>query len=275
MTAMANRQRCYFLAGFLLVFSWSSCVPHVEIEGTPCPCPDGYTCCSTLAECIATHKACPDTYPASSEKPCARDSDCPRGELCQTWSLGANGLAGPQSCRRDCSTGFPCHGNEKCGLILHDGSSLDDKKVVQACIIPNLAQGCETPGCRDCNPSYLGKHFCQEKTIHACFQNLHPECGLLCSNTMVQGCGSAGCMDTGGQACNGEPIGDPCESFSCAVCPNPANPSEFACDGTTRIAGCLVADFPGSTCMQICKPVTFDCPGSSTCSDDGYPHCGP
>src|SRR3989339_1271159 len=48
----------------------STCVSHVEIEGAPCPCPEGYSCCATLSGCIPSHTLCPNTYSPSSNKSC-------------------------------------------------------------------------------------------------------------------------------------------------------------------------------------------------------------
>lgn len=263
------------LGFFLLALPWHACVPHVDIEGAPCPCPEGHQCCDTLSGCIPSHRTCPDTYPASSNAPCGQNGDCPAGELCQSHSDQTGDLAGPQICRRDCSAGLPCPPPETCALVLSDGAPVGEGKLARVCTAPDLVFACPSAECMDCDPSRLGTTFCLDKAVHACFQRIHPECGLICSLDLVQSCGSAGCMDSGGGTCNAQPTGDPCVQFSCDACPNGVEPGEFACDGTRGIVGCLTAEHAAGPCSIICKVVEIDCPGSSACVDDGYPRCVP
>ncbi len=257
-----------------VVIALLSCVPHVEIVGAPCPCPDVYSCCEFLASCVNSKEACQETLPPSSGIPCTRDSDCPSDEICHAWS-NSSGLAGPQTCQRDCSIGFPCASPETCRLVSRDGSLVDDLDLTHACTTVHLIQGCEKTGCENCDVSRIGQTFCQDKAIHVCFLGVHGVCGLICSSVAVQTCGDAGCMDSGGSTCNANPSGDPCVDYSCSACPNPSAPESYSCDGTRRVVGCAVARLAGGTCDKICVGVALDCPGTSVCVDDGEAHCAP
>jgi hypothetical protein len=258
------------IIGLLL---WVSCVPHVEIEGSPCPCPGGYMCCELLFECIDEQGTCPDSYPPSSATPCLTNDDCPKGEVCQAWSMENGSIGGPKTCRRDCSSGFSCASTEVCKLALQDGTLLADLNVARMCTTEAPLEGCKNDGCLDCEISQLGQTFCEDKGIHGCFLGIHPVCGLTCSSSVVQACGYAGCMDSGGSTCNSQPIVDPCVEFSCSACPNPGVPMEHQCENSHRVVGCLVAAFAGDSCNSICQTVSWECSEPSSCVEENAAHC--
>jgi hypothetical protein len=239
-----------------------ACWPAAKIQGAPCPCPAGYSCCETLASCIGPEGSCPTSLPPSSNAACARDSDCAIGEICHSWSTDGGGLGGPQVCRRDCTAGFACTSPEVCSLVPHDGASLAELKVVRACT--PLIPGCEQTRCQDCDANRLGKTYCQDKATHACFYSLHPVCGLSCTSQLIRDCGAAGCMDSGTGICNVTPS-DPCLDFSCAACAQPPAPGQFSCGDAGHVVGCSVAQFPGATCDKLCKVISFECPEGSSC----------
>lgn len=252
-----------------------SCVPHVAIEGAPCPCADGYQCCETLSQCIDNLDTCPDTYPPSSGTPCSRNSDCPNNEFCQAWSIEDGSTAGPMTCRVDCFSGPHCVTGEVCELAPQDGTPLAELQVIPMCTDEIRMEGCESVGCQDCDMGQLGQTFCQGRSMHACFLGVHPMCGLSCSSMVVQPCGDAGCMDSGGSVCNSPSSNDPCVDFACSLCPNPAAPNEVACGGTDQVVGCVTASFAGGSCNSICETVSWECSALSVCVEQDGARCVP
>jgi hypothetical protein len=256
-----HRKRMWGTAAVLVALA--SCVPHVELEGAPCPCPEGYKCCEIRSDCVATEKPCPTSYPPSSGESCSDDADCPAGELCHAWTDNESSLAGPQTCQRDCSAGLPCAQPEVCQLSLRDGSPVDNLYASFMCSA--VPDGCEDAGCQECDPSQLGRTYCESREIKVCFAAVHPVCGLICSTATAQVCGDAGCMDSGGIGCNSTPSGDPCAEFPCATCPNPSEPGGFVCDGGNRAVGCTQATLVGGSCDTICQEIALHGAASSAC----------
>ncbi len=275
MSPRASCEKVLVCAACALVLPTTSCWPTVKIEGAPCPCPTAYACCETLSICIRAGDICPESYPPSSNAPCARDQDCAIGEICYAWSVEGTGLSGPQSCQRDCTASFACASPEICSLVPHDGVALQNVDVIRACTDSNPVVGCEQAGCQGCDPSRLGTTYCEDKATHACFLSLHPICGVICASQMIQDCGPAGCMDSGTGACNSNPNGNPCNDFPCSACPNPTSPEQFSCVDTTQIKGCVVAQFAGETCDRICQVLTLGCPEGSVCVEGTGAHCEP
>lgn len=115
------------------VFLLEGCVPHADIQGAPCDCPDGYDCCETLMACVESGGECPSAYPESSALACTADSQCPRNEACRIWTEGGS-LQGPSDCRRRCPGDYPCSAGEVCDLVPTNASSLEDPELAWLCV---------------------------------------------------------------------------------------------------------------------------------------------
>ncbi|MFC1609422.1 hypothetical protein ACFL6C_00555 [Myxococcota bacterium] len=224
------------------LFSWIAvgCVPHVSVNDAPCPCGDGFHCCPTLSACLRDERACPQGYPPSTERGCSSDDDCPRGELCASWTtVGSTGpseeVSGPQHCRKDCKDGYVCGEDETCAFSLHDAGKTDALDLVRLCL--PTGDGCDAWRCNGCPNSDIGETQCHEHQIIGCLVGVHPSCGISCREVVLQsGCDGlipprqcpifpcSDCLeDTGGRpVCSGDDvsvcfIGRPYEPEICDV----------------------------------------------------------
>jgi hypothetical protein len=175
------------------------CVPHADIEGAPCDCPNGYDCCQTLSACVEVGGECPSAYPESSGYSCTADSQCPRIEACRIWKADGS-LYGPSDCRRLCPGEYPCHLGEVCDLVLANAGSLVDLELVWVCVPEEPEAGCEDAGCRDCTREQAGELFCAGGDVHACRISVEPVCGVTCTRELLQDCAGT-CSDDGGAHC--------------------------------------------------------------------------
>ena len=117
----------------VLILFAPGCVPHTDIQGAPCDCPNGYDCCETLLACVKAGGECPSAYPESSGYSCTTDSQCPRTEACRIWRADGS-LQGPSDCRRLCPGEYPCFTGEICDLVPTNASSLDDPELAWVCV---------------------------------------------------------------------------------------------------------------------------------------------
>jgi hypothetical protein len=119
----------------ILVFPilFAACVPHTDIQGAPCDCPQGYYCCETLLYCLKNGSECPSTYPESSGNACTATSQCHWTEACWIWKENGS-LQGPSDCRHRCPGEYPCPTGEVCEEVPTNASSLDDPELVRICI---------------------------------------------------------------------------------------------------------------------------------------------
>jgi len=271
----------------------SFCVPRLEIEEAPCPCPSGYHCCQTLSSgtCLTSAAECPEEHPPSTEDPCSTDTDCEPGEICQSWKLTDGEVAGPRECRYVCSGDHPCSTGEICGPILHDGRPLEAMNVGQACVDEDPPAGCENMSCQQCATAEVGQTVCVDHRVEGCWVALHPQCGLTCQQVQVENC----CETEPDVPCSPEPalceqseIGARCtptywgtgwcEEFPCSECGAGSTPGTAFCDGNELVVCNALTlddwhcnDNPCS-CDQICvRQVTATC--DNGCSDDGGAHC--
>jgi hypothetical protein len=127
------RRAVHLLGGLSFVLLLGGCVPHTEISGAPCDCPDGYICCETLMACVKVDAECPSEYPNSSKIPCTANSLCSRTEACWIWTEGGD-LQGPSECRRRCPKEYPCSQGEVCDLVPTNASPLEDPELLKVCI---------------------------------------------------------------------------------------------------------------------------------------------
>lgn len=272
MSGLQHIRRC-LIGGPAAALLLTACVPHVEIEGAPCPCPSEYLCCETLAACVATRDQCPDRYPPSSAAPCRSDSECLFNEVCQSWSGEGGKAAGPGQCRRSCTTSIPCAEGESCELTPHDGQPLASMALLRACIPPTPAEGCPEVGCKACTEEQVGKVFCGGVTIMGCFITLNDRCGLTCELVTLQDCYPGQCDATGAAVeCKGIYGIDLCTEYPCSECAQSLAPGGSVCDGD-QVVGCATLPYPGEVCDQICKPQSTPCPAGMTCRDEDGAHC--
>lgn len=260
--------------GFVGLIALAACIPHVSVEGAPCPCPEGYACCSTLAQCLADGKECPGAYPASSGQACAKDRDCPRNELCQSWTTQEQ-MFGPQQCRRACPSEYPCGDGEACELTPHDGLALDAMSIGRICVPAIPPEGCKDQRCRDCVPSQLGKTFCDGKAVRGWFVGFHPQCGLVCRSIIVDECMTSHCVEVeNGADCETRYFGEPspCVTLPCSLCGAPAG-SPFC--HVNDVAACLSVAFTdrGGACDELCSIAVIE--SCTSCVEDHGPQCGP
>lgn len=261
-----------------------ACVPGVGIEGAPCPCPEGTTCCTSLSVCLSPESTCPQTYPPSSANDCDTDADCPLGELCQAWQLEDGTQAGPQQCRHDCADrSRVCAQAEICEPAPLDGRALSQVHIGWVCTPEQPLAGCQEQNCRRCEQA--GGTFCNpsETEVLGCFLAVHPECGLTCAIVSVARCEeeNSHCMVmSGGAICSIYQVdGDICSAFPCEACPG-EGPGSLFCEANAVTTCAAVSVEPGMcesghcSCDQACTRVELEaCPAS--CSPDGGAHCLP
>ncbi len=271
------------LAAFVLLGVAVNCVPTVEIEGTPCPCPEETFCCESLSTCLPPGEFCPESYPPSSGQACTHDADCPSNELCHAWTLEGEVLAGPQTCRHECSNrNLPCADGEACEPVPHDGLPLSDVNFAWACVPEEPPPGCEGHSCRACDS--IGGTSCDEDqlAVLACFLAVHPSCGLSCQKIELEACDEPGSqceVIEGGARCSiSNYDGDVCSIYPCGDCD--LEPGTFACADDSVMACSRIAVMPemcpdGScSCSEICLYSEFEaCTG--TCSEENGAHCIP
>ena len=172
----------------------ATCVSHVSVEGSPCPCPeDGLICCPSSGKCVASAATCPATYPPSSRTRCQNDGECLPDERCESWTVDGS-PAGPGECRHACPDSIPCAEGEECELAPHDLHALQDLNVARICVSATPIAGCENLGCRDCSPNERGNTYCDENKVRGCFWATHPQCGLVCRSVLVSDCGERSCL---------------------------------------------------------------------------------
>lgn len=257
-----------------------ACVPGVEVEGAPCPCPGGYVCCAALDDtCLPDGAACPERLPASTATPCRRDVECGRGEVCHSWTLASGTHAGPGECRHACEGAVPCAAGEDCAPALHDGAVLDPTNATRACLPDPLPPVCAALGCAACGPDRVGRTWCGEDGVQGCFLAVHPECGLVCHAVLLAECPAPACEEGADGARCAVFGGDPCGEHPCAGCPDGAAPGEPACAGATVVVcatlaardelcgGACACDrwcapVPVETCPAGCDPATARCAGA-------------
>jgi len=276
-----NRLACMLL--FVVSLNGAGCISQVEVAGSPCPCPDGYTCCESLSACLSPGQECPATYPPSSNTDCTQDSDCPHAEICQAWQDPQGTPSGPGKCRHDCtSQELPCASSEACEPVPSDGRRLSEMHIGWACVPEEPIPGCEGRDCRQCKQ--VGSTFCDEEegAVLGCFLAVHPTCGLTCSVIEVEACTAQDSVCeplVGGARCTfPEYDGDICGLHPCEACP--AVPGSLYCRDDDLWTCASVSVLPEMcpagpcTCTQVCIPtLSQECPGS--CSMDGGAHCGP
>jgi hypothetical protein len=256
----------------------------VDIEGAPCPCPEGSSCCTSLSVCLLPGSTCPDAYPPSSDNFCDRDADCPLGELCPAWQLEDGTAAGPRRCRHDCTDrSLACAQAEICEPAPLDGRALSQVYIGWVCAPEQPLIGCEKQNCRQCEQA--GGTFCDpsEAEVLGCFLAVHPDCGLTCTIVSVARCDGekSYCMDiSGGAVCSIYQVdGDICSAFPCDTCPGDG-PGSLFCEANAVTTCASLAVEPGMcttdacSCDQACTRVVVEaCPGA--CSSDGGAHCVP
>lgn len=269
----ASRQRSLWILCVCAVLS-ISCVPNVSIEGAPCPCPNGLSCCESLFVCQSPGASCPEIYPASSGADCQKDSDCSATEQCQSWTLEDAIMSGSRSCRRVCEGGLSCAEGEVCELTPHDGMSLETLNVTQLCVSYPPTEVCASQGCAECGPDILGKTYCNGNQLLGCFIALHPECGITCELVLVSDCGPDGCRGDVGDADCTTGAASPCSERACENVCGPAGigPGENTCVAE-QFATCLSLPFNTGECKDACQLATQACPEPSVCVDDGVPTC--
>jgi len=260
----------------------AGCIAEVGIEGAPCPCPSGYECCASLGgTCIPVAAECPASAPPSGSARCERDEDCPRGELCRAWSGPDGAEGGPGECRRACDGTFPCADGERCAPTLHDGLPLDATNVALACQSADPEEGCEACGCAGSGVASLGRTRCEDDTVRGCFLALHPTCGLVCHDLLVEVCDDRPCVaGADGAVCQpGRGGPEPCATFPCGAC-EPAAPGATACDGDAVVACVTLPTWDGlclgpCECDRLCRrDVLASCPNGCV-EDDAGARCVP
>ncbi len=259
-----------------LLVALSTCISRVDIEGAPCPCPDGFFCCPTLGACVADENACPGEYPSSGAMTCTRDSDCLRNEMCHSWGGETGEVSGSQQCRRDCAGGFPCAAGEKCSLVPHDGAELADIELANLCVADPPQTSCAGLDCSECVPEQMGKTYCDGRTLMGCFFTLHEVCGLVCRTGMIVDCGDDGCGSSPeGADCNSI-IGDVhhCAARDCTACAGGPAPDESVCVGD-EVHTCMALPYAQEPCDTVCVLTTQSCTSSGGCLDVDEPHCSP
>jgi hypothetical protein len=266
------------LAIFVLTSATAlTCISHVDVDGSPCPCPDGYSCCETLAKCMATTAVCPSTHPPSSGRPCQADSDCGAAEMCHSWAnSGAPG--GPRLCRQRCADKSPCADQEVCEITPHDGRPLPEMFLARLCVPATPPAGCEGQGCRAADMDQLGHTFCDGDTVRGWFMATNPRCGLTCQSVVVQDCSPGVCEAKDGNArCNVFTLSTPCDTLPCEGCGTA--PGSFFCDGP-KLTACVAMPASEAVCLGSCpcthlcyRQVVKDC-GSCVVGADG-PSCLP
>lgn len=184
----------------LVLFPFApGCVPHTDIQGAPCDCPDDYDCCETLSACVEAGGECPPTYPESSANACTANSLCSRTEACRIWREDGS-LQGPSDCRRLCPGEYPCFTGEICDLAPTNASQLVDMEFIWLCVPEEPEAGCEDAGCRDCTKQQAGELFCDGGDVHACRISTEPLCGVTCTRELFQDC-SGTCSEEDGTHC--------------------------------------------------------------------------
>lgn len=215
------------------------CVPHVDVNRTPCPCGEGFTCCPTLSLCLAEQQDCPDKYPLSSGKNCDGDNDCPHGEACASWSNANAQDQGPRQCRRLCSDAFSCSEGETCTYTLHDGQTIQRLQVGQLCLEDRPSDPCaHWPRCTGCDGTEPGATTCINHDLYGCLVGVHGECGLTCT---LQQMGS--CTTTAAQLCL---------DHSCEDCISQYGDAPFCHDNDVTTCGHLTPPEPGPDCSVLC-----------------------
>lgn len=251
----------------VLLPAWG-CVSEVELEATPCPCGEGYQCCTSLGLCLQGNQSCPTTYPPSSAGACSGDTDCPANEACHAWSLDSKEVAGPRQCRRTCDEpSIPCAQGESCQLAPHDALPLADEQRVPLCLPSgphgqqdggplNDATGdavpeasCDPWSCQDCPPDKVGKTFCDGTSLSGCLVSTHPTCGATCEKVELKHC--TNCTESGGViTCEDHSIIPqyPCLDLPCSACP--ADKLTFC--HNSAVSTCLRMPYEGNTCSELC-----------------------
>ena len=267
------------------------CVSPVELDKTPCPCGEGFSCCETLGVCQRPGQwSCPGSYPRSSATACTRDEQCPRGEACHAWSDGsgdATELLGPRRCRRRCAAGTNCTEPEVCQLALHDGSPVSEYRVTSLCV-PSGSSGpagdggagdsdlgggdggagddCAQWSCQGCPLDKIGRAYCLGNHMYGCLVSTSPRCGLLCEKVKVKECIT--CTESGASViCKQLGIlpHDPCHEHPCSKCPV-SKQTTFCSVGA--VSTCMRMAVSHSSCNEACfvKKLT-PCPKS--CRQEG------
>ncbi|MBN2360903.1 MAG: hypothetical protein JXR83_15715 [Deltaproteobacteria bacterium] len=250
------------------------CVPHLAIEGAPCPCPTGYQCCPTLHSCLEPGSACPDRFPQSSGQQCDRDADCPASEICAAWTAAGSGdVIGLRQCRQRCSGEFSCADGERCRPTLHDAQPTTELNLVSACLPQEQPASCAAASCDACPTERQGELFCADGDVHGCFFSVDATCGVICQDVEVIDCDLRGCEETETSAKCAIPSYDtePCDVFDCAACPAEQSPHQVYCSGDSVVA-CYAMPYQGEGCGQICLQQTIEsC--QQACSEQGGAHC--
>lgn len=260
------------------LFAVTRCVPLVDVEGAPCPCPSGFSCCDTLLSCVPADEPCPTTYPPSTNTACLRDSECAPNARCYGWSDSTQQARGPGRCRTTCPETFDCADSEVCELAPHDGAPLEALNVARMCVPETPpSPGC-TLGCSQCPDGQLGKTYCMNGGVSACLIALDPVCGLTCEVLELLSCGSdRQCVEgPAGPACSPECLGcaeDLCSIYSCSECTEGIEPGSVGCEGD-QVSTCAKADYRGSSCGEICLQSSESCPmPSQHCVEDPVNKC--
>ncbi len=93
----------------VLAFSVGACVNHVPVDGMPCPCADGYTCCAITNRCLSVGQVCQADAGQSKWQPIASVSvnwfptasePFLMGDRVAFWDASNDGLAEPTASRR-------------------------------------------------------------------------------------------------------------------------------------------------------------------------------
>lgn len=256
-----------------LALALFGCVGHLEIEGAPCPCPDGFVCCPTLSACVASDESCPPHYPPSSGRTCSEDQDCPQQEICEVWSAqGHTGLFGPGLCRHRCTPDYPCSEGERCAPVHHDGQAMEALAILPACVPETPAVECQAFSCQACPPDRLGSTFCHDGDVWGCLFGSHLTCGITCETVWLKTCRDDSCQEGDGfaECMTNEPVDSlPCDLYPCADCPSDEIGAAY-CAGQ-EIQTCTAMPW-GEDCEEICMPqVVETCAGQ--CTEQDGPVC--
>lgn len=285
----------------IFIGCWAyACVNPVTLENTPCPCSEGYTCCSTSGKCLANGSTCPDIISPpsvsttndngqkillpSSQTPCSYDNECPTEEGCHSWTTGAAEnqkveVQGPRQCRRRCRADLTCVEKEYCQLAPTNGVLLQSLELKPLCLAQNVDPNCPGWSCQNCPLDQMARTFCQGTELHGCLISIHPLCGLTCKKTKLADCVPY-CQEKNGTITCPLPKPGPgdtpitfCDLYPCSACPQQLS---YCADKMLRT--CLRAPNPNNNlCKELCLPVdvTF-CANGCTSDPNGLgAQCNP
>jgi hypothetical protein len=223
----------------MIVYLPLACVPLVDLDGAPCPCGEGFACCSILGVCLPDGDACPIALP-SSRATCALDADCLSGEACAAWTADDGTVEGPRICRRRCADD-PCADGERCLLSLSGGRPAKDLPVAPLCLDERPGDPCADWTCEGCPGLALGEiTVCRpgQDVLMGCMFALHPACGLKCELRSLGSCNN---------------IVSPCQELDCAMCPG-GGPGAVECR-TNELVTCLSSKAGDQPCDRLCVTV--------------------